>query len=40
MAQNFYGINDVELVKVTGLDIIGNDAEKMISDKISEIRQS
>ena len=33
MAQNFYGINDVELVKVTGLDIIGNDAEWSAGEK-------
>ena len=33
LAQNFYGIKDVELVKATGLDIDGAD-EKEILDKV------
>lgn len=30
LAQNFYGIKDVELIKVVGLDIQGNDAEAIV----------
>jgi len=30
LAQNFYGISDVRLIKATGLDIIGADAEAII----------
>ena len=29
LAQNFYGIEDVELIKATGLDIIGADSESL-----------
>lgn len=30
LAQNFYGIPDVELIKATGLDIDGRDAEAIV----------
>ena len=30
LAQNFYGIHDVRLIKATGLDIIGADVESII----------
>ena len=32
LAQNFYGINNVELIKATGLDIYGADVEHILSD--------
>ena len=32
LAQNFYGIKDVELIKATGLDIDGADEEKILED--------
>ena len=35
LAQNFYGIDDVELVKAVGLDIDGADEEKIIKDCMS-----
>ena len=31
LAQNFYGIRDVNLIKATGLDIVGADVEKIIN---------
>ncbi len=34
LAQNFYGIDDVELIKATGLDIIGADVEAILSSAI------
>ncbi len=37
LAQNFYGIQDVRLIKATGLDIAGADAEKKIQEAISTI---
>ncbi len=37
LAMNFYGIKDVELIKATGLDIIGNDAEAIVQDCISDL---
>lgn len=30
LSQNFYGIQDVELIKAVGLDIIGADADKIM----------
>ncbi len=39
LAQNFYGIQNVRLIKLTGLDIIGADTEKMIQEAISSIDQ-
>ena len=32
LAQNFYGIKDVELVKAVGLDIQGNDADAIVAE--------
>ncbi|AOZ95966.1 NAD(P)H-dependent oxidoreductase [Butyrivibrio hungatei] len=40
LAQNFYGIKDVELIKATGLDIQGNDAELILKDCISQLERS
>lgn len=37
LAQNFYGIKDVELIKATGLDIQGNDPEEIIGKCIKSI---
>ena len=37
LAENFYGIKTVELVRVAGLDIVGNDADEIIDAKIKEI---
>ncbi len=34
LAQNFYGIEDVELIKATGLDIIGADVEAILSSAV------
>lgn len=34
LAENFYGIKTVELIKATGLDIVGNDADKIVADVI------
>ena len=35
LAQNFYGIKDVEQVKATGLDIMGADQEAIMNEAIS-----
>ena len=32
LAQNFYGIDDVELIKAVGLDIYGADEEKILQE--------
>lgn len=37
LAQNFYGIQDVELIKATGLDIQGNDAEEIVQNCINSL---
>ena len=37
IAQNFYGIQDVELIKATGLDIRGNDAEEIVQNCINSL---
>ena len=37
LAQNFYGIKDVELIKATGLDIDGSDAEAVLQKAIIKI---
>ncbi|WP_242835535.1 NAD(P)H-dependent oxidoreductase [Butyrivibrio sp. AC2005] len=34
LAQNFYGIKNVELIKTTGLDIIGADEEALLNEVI------
>ncbi len=37
LANNFYGINDVELIKATGLDIVGADAAAIVNQCIERI---
>ena len=37
LAQNFYGIQDVELIKATGLDIVGADVEQLMLDCEADI---
>ena len=39
LAQSFYGIKDVELIKAVGLDIFGADPEKIIEDCILGMKQ-
>lgn len=38
LAQNYYGIRDVELIKATGLDIQGNDAELIVQNCIDDLK--
>ena len=38
LAQNFYGIENVELIKATGLDIIGADSEALINETINNLK--
>ena len=38
LAQNFYGINDVELIKAVGLDIYGADVEAIMKEAIDSIK--
>ena len=38
LAQNFYGIEDVELIKATGLDIIEADSETIINETINDLK--
>lgn len=40
LAQNFYGIQHVRLIKSIGLDMVGADEEKMIQEAISSIDQA
>lgn len=37
LANNFYGIKDVELIKATGLDIQGNDGDAIVRNCISSL---
>ena len=37
LAESFYGIPDVELVKATGLDIVGSDPDRIIDDAIKAL---
>ncbi len=37
LAQNFYGIKDVELIKAVGLDIVGADADRIIEETIRKL---
>jgi FMN-dependent NADH-azoreductase len=37
LAQSFYGIENIELIKATGLDIIGAASEKIINEVISHL---
>ena len=39
LAQNFYGIRDVQLFKATGLDIEGADADGIVEECMEKIRQ-
>ncbi|MCR5674648.1 MAG: NAD(P)H-dependent oxidoreductase [Lachnospiraceae bacterium] len=40
MAQSFYGIQDVELIKAVGLDLYGADAEQIMNDAIDTLPHS
>lgn len=37
LAESFYGITKVELIKATGLDIVGDDEEKIMLDCMNNI---
>ncbi len=37
LAQSFYGIKDVELIKAVGLDVYGADAEKLLEEATMSI---
>ena len=37
LAQNFYGIKDVRLIKATGLDIYGANVEKILQEAFEQI---
>ena len=37
LAENFYGIKEVRLIKATGLDIYGNDPEKIMAEAVNSI---
>ena len=37
LAENFYGIKEVRLIKATGLDIFGNNPEEIMAEAISGI---
>ena len=37
LAENFYGIKEVKLIKATGLDIYGNDPEKIMAEAVNSI---
>ena len=39
LAQNFYGIHDVRLLKAVGLDIVGADAEAIIHTAFEDYKQ-
>ena len=39
LAQNFYGIREVQLIKATGLDITGADPDEIIEESMKKIRQ-
>ncbi len=39
LAENYYGIKDVRHIKALGLDIIGSDVEKILSDAENEIME-
>ncbi len=39
LAQSFYGIKDVELIKATGLDIMGADSELIMNEAIERIKK-
>ena len=37
LAENFYGIKEVRLIKATGLDIYGNDPETIMAEAVNSI---
>ena len=37
LSQGFYGINDVEMIRATGLDIYGADVDAIVNDAINSI---
>ncbi len=37
LAQNFYGIKKVELIRAAGLDIMGADAEAILNEVIRDM---
>ena len=37
LAENFYGIKDVRLVRAVGLDIDGADVDKIMEDAMKQI---
>ena len=39
LAQNYYGIREVQLIKATGLDIIDADPDRIIEESMERIRQ-
>ncbi|MBQ6392909.1 MAG: NAD(P)H-dependent oxidoreductase [Eubacterium sp.] len=39
LAQNFYGIREVQLIKAVGLDIMDADPKKIIKESMEKIRQ-
>ena len=39
LAQSFYGIKDVKLIKATGLDIYGADEEAIMKEAMEEIEK-
>jgi FMN-dependent NADH-azoreductase len=39
LAQNFYGIREIQLIKATGLDIIDADPGQIIEENMEKIRQ-
>ena len=39
LAQNYYGIQDVQLVKVTGLDLDGADAEQILKEFADDLER-
>lgn len=40
LAQGFYGINDVRMIRATGLDIEGADVEGIMADAVSECEKN
>ena len=39
LAQNFYGIQDVSLIKAVGLDVVGADVEAIVGEAIAEVEK-
>ena len=38
LANSFYGIDDVRLIKAEGLDLVGADAGKLIDEAVQKLR--